>query len=211
MRRNILIVVCSLVVIGIILAAFGQSQSASGRGRSVSSDILPEELKNLNIKDDFIQRAGKEVGVIQTVIGSVVVARDDMSGAYYANAGDKLFEKDVIFTLKDSRCRFKLNGEDVVTMAKETRVGIKSFSENRSILCVCSVIKVPQCRLRRRQRSWVSEGQSGVLRLSSLMGNLRPHCLSSWQTYRIWDFGIWLRQPRLNTRRTSTALRERSR
>lgn len=105
--------------------------AATNRGRAVSKAKLPEELKNVTIRDYFVGFPGKEVGFIRTVVGHVVVARGDMSQAYYAAPGDKLFEKDVVCTLKSSRCRFRLNGEDVVTMGENAKVGIKSFIDNR--------------------------------------------------------------------------------
>ena len=101
---------------------------AAGRGKAVSESLLPKELKKTEITDQYRAMGTKEAGVLQTIIGHVVVVSEDLSRGYYAAAGDKIWEKDVIFTLKDSRCRIRLNGEDVITMGENTRVGVKSFS-----------------------------------------------------------------------------------
>jgi hypothetical protein len=104
------------------------------RGKVAPKDVLPAELRTLDVKDYYIGAAAPDVGVVQTVIGYVVVARGGLKQAYFAAAGDRLYEKDVVFTLKKSRCRFKLNNEDVATMGENTKVGITSFAYNRKKL-----------------------------------------------------------------------------
>jgi hypothetical protein len=131
MRRAVLVFVCCLTVLFTGLILHGHSEAASGRGKSVSSNLLPMELKNLNIKDDFIPYAGKEAGVIKTLIGHLVVTREDMRQAYFAAAGDKLYEKDVLFTLKKSQCRFKLHNEDTVSLGENAKIGITASSYDR--------------------------------------------------------------------------------
>ncbi|PKN04689.1 MAG: hypothetical protein CVU74_05620 [Deltaproteobacteria bacterium HGW-Deltaproteobacteria-9] len=130
MRRAFLVVVCILAVFLIGLTTYGKSEAA-GRGKAAPKNVLPKELMKLDIKDEFVPHAGKEAGVIQTVTGYVVVAHDNMRQGYFAAAGDRLYEKDVVFTLKQSRCRFKMHHEDVVTMGESTRVGITSFSDDK--------------------------------------------------------------------------------
>jgi FecR protein len=118
-----LLVVCGLVLIALpTMAASARSTAPAG--------IIPAELKGLDIKDYYTGSGSRDAGVIQTVVGYVVVAREGLKQAYYAAAGDRLFEKDVIFTLKESRCRFQLKGQDVVTMGDNTRLGIKTAVEN---------------------------------------------------------------------------------
>jgi hypothetical protein len=117
-----LLLVCSCVL-------FAGPVFAAPRDKAPLS-LVPPELQRTDIRNDYVATGVKEAGVIQTVIGHVVVAKEDLSLAYYAAPGDRLFEKDVIFTLKGSRCRFRLNGEDVVSMAENTRVGIKTYSED---------------------------------------------------------------------------------
>ena len=130
MKRAISIFMCCLFVLFTGLILCGQAEAA-GRGKAASSALLPRELKNISVKDDFIPSSGKEAGVIRTVVGHVVVSRDNLRQAYFAAAGDKLYEKDVLFTLKKSRCRFKLHNEDTVTLGENARLGITSFADDR--------------------------------------------------------------------------------
>jgi hypothetical protein len=120
------------IITGLLLACacliFTSPVLAAGRGKAVSESLLPTELKKTEVADHYRAMGTKEAGVIQTIIGHVVVANEDLSRGYYAAAGDKILEKDVIFTLKDSRCRVRLNGEDIITMGENARVGVKSFS-----------------------------------------------------------------------------------
>jgi FecR protein len=118
-----LLLIWALIVLAI--PAWG----APARGKA-PIELIPSELKGLDIKDYYAGAGAKDAGVIQTVVGYVVVAREGLKQAYYAAAGDRLFEKDVIFTLKESRCRFQLKGQDVVTMGDNTRLGIKTAAEN---------------------------------------------------------------------------------
>jgi len=130
MRRAISIFMCCLTVLFTGLILYGQAEAA-GRGKAASSALLPKELKNISVKDDFIPSSGKEAGMIRTVIGHVVVARENLRQAYFAAAGDKLYEKDILFTLKKSRCRFKLHNEDTVTLGENARMGITAFADDR--------------------------------------------------------------------------------
>jgi hypothetical protein len=126
-----LVFVCCLAVVftGLILSDHAE---AASRGQGVTKDMLPQELLNITIKDAFIPRTGKEAGVIQTVVGHAVVVHEDMRQAYFAAPGDKLFEKDILFTLKKSRCRFRMHNEDVVTLGETTRLEITAFADDRT-------------------------------------------------------------------------------
>ena len=130
MKHRLMMIILFMVLCGLVVS-IGPAGAAANRGKAAPANLLPAELKNLEIKDYYNGSGAKEVGVIQTAMGHVVVAKADLKGAYYAAQGDRLFEGDVIFTLKGSKCRFKLTVEDVVTMAENTRVGIKAFNENR--------------------------------------------------------------------------------
>ncbi|OPY93405.1 MAG: FecR protein [Syntrophaceae bacterium PtaU1.Bin231] len=111
-------------------AAAALAAPAAVRGPAVPANQLPDELKRTDIKTFYAPAGTKQAGAIQTVVGRVVVARPDLNRAYYAAPGDILFEKDVVFTLAGSKCRFKLIGEDVVMMGDNSRLGIKNFEQN---------------------------------------------------------------------------------
>lgn len=132
MRRFMLVFVCCLAAVFTGLIISGYAEAAPDRGRSAAKNLLPAALRNIDIKDDFVPGAGKEAGVIQTITGHAVVARQDLRQAYFAAVGDRLYEKDVLFTLKNSRCRFRMHNEDVVTLGEVTRLGITAFVDDRN-------------------------------------------------------------------------------
>jgi len=118
-----------ILALGLLIAA-APGWAAPARSKA-PANLLPAELKGEDVKDYYIGPGARDAGMIQTVIGYVVVAREGTNQAYYAAPGDRLFEKDIVFTLKGSRCRFQMNGHDVVTMGENTRLGIKTAEENR--------------------------------------------------------------------------------
>jgi hypothetical protein len=115
--------------------------SAPGREKAPAG-LIPAELRGVDIKDYYNGSGARDAGVIQITSGHVIVARDGMKQAYFAVRGDRLFEKDTIFTLKGSRCRFQLNGQDVATMGESTRLGIKTAVENRKTQTKTSIFSV---------------------------------------------------------------------
>jgi len=119
-----------LVVGGLIFLAAAGVSAATDRSKA-PANLLPVELKGVDVKNYYAGAGARDAGVIQTVAGYVIVAREGLKRAYYATPGDRLFEKDVVFTLKDSKCRFQLNGQDVVTMGENGRLGLKTAEENR--------------------------------------------------------------------------------
>ena len=119
-----------ITVISLFVFA-GNVFAAQDRGKGVSKSMLPKELKNITINNNFPDSKEKEAAVIQTIEGTVVVERPEAKQAYFAASGDKLFEKDVIYTLKKSRCKFQLSTEDTVSQGENTRLSIKEFSDNR--------------------------------------------------------------------------------
>jgi hypothetical protein len=121
----------TLIILITILAwggMAGVSLAADNRGHGAPADALPKELKNAGVKDYFLPGKTKESGVIQTAMGHVVVARGDLRQAYFAANGDKLYEQDIVFTLKASKCRVKLLNNDVITLGERTRITIKEVS-----------------------------------------------------------------------------------
>lgn len=118
----------TLIILITVIACGGMagvSFAAENRGRGAPADALPKDLKNVSVKDYFLPGKAKEAGAIQTAMGHVVVARGDLSQAYFAINGDKLYEQDIVFTLKASRCRIKLLNNDVITLGAHTRITVK--------------------------------------------------------------------------------------
>jgi len=118
-----------LVIWGLLFLAI-PAWAAPAREKA-PANLIPSELKGVDVKDYYAGIGPKDAGVIQTTTGYVIVAREGLNRAYYAAPGDRLFEKDVIFTLKDSKCRFQLNGQDVVSMGETGRLGLKTTEANR--------------------------------------------------------------------------------
>ena len=122
-KRPIILIVAIAALV--CLGTAGVSPAAENRGNSAPANAFPKELKGVGVKDYFLPGKTKEAGIVQTVMSHVVVARGDLRQAYFAANGDKLYEGDVIFTLKGSRCRIKLHNNDVVTIAENSRLAIK--------------------------------------------------------------------------------------
>jgi hypothetical protein len=120
-----------LIVLISLLIFAANAFAAEGRGKGVAKNMLPRELKNVTVSNSFLASKGKESAVIQALEGTVVVERPEAKQAYFAAKGDKLFEKDIIYTLKKSRCKFLLNTEDVVSQGENTRISIKEYSDDR--------------------------------------------------------------------------------
>lgn len=105
----------------------GQEGATPDRGNTAPADMLPDELQGMDIKDYFVSADAREAGIIQTMTGHVAVIHEDSNQVYFAAPGDKIFEKDVIFTLKESRCRLKFLDDNLITMSENTNVGVKEF------------------------------------------------------------------------------------
>ena len=109
----------------------GNSFAAAERGKGVAKSMLPRELKNMTINTGFLDSREKEAAVIQAMEGTVVKEWPEAKQAYFAAKGDKIFEKDVIYTLKKSRCKFQLITEDTISQGENTRISIKEFLDDR--------------------------------------------------------------------------------
>ncbi len=120
-----------LLVMAILLIGISPAFPQDPDQRTLGPDVeLPEDLTHLLINERFVGSDAEVVGSIQTVIGHVVVLHTDNGSAYVAAEGDPVFQKDVVFTLTDSRCRLQFSTEDLITMGARTRVGIDDFSDS---------------------------------------------------------------------------------
>ncbi len=113
-----------LVIPGTLLAQ-------ANRGVAVPVKDLPDELKNLDIKDHFMPSTLKRVGVIHALNGRVVVIHRISKQAYFGMAGDAIYENDAITTLRNSKCRIRFADEDVVTLASQTNLNVEEFRDQR--------------------------------------------------------------------------------
>lgn len=122
----------SLMVVIVLLMTITAAGAATNRGLAAPNEALPAELKGVPVQDSYTGSGASAVGEIQSVVGHVVVFREDKQYAYFAAPKDKLFERDVVYTLKASRCRFQMSSSDTATMSENTRILIKTYLNNRS-------------------------------------------------------------------------------
>ncbi|NQU03599.1 MAG: FecR domain-containing protein, partial [Syntrophaceae bacterium] len=128
MKRHFLILLFTLSVFFCVSQILSpQSGHALERGAGITEEALPDTLKEVEIKKSFIGSKAREVGSIQTLTGSAIVAHGDLAEAYFALPGDKIYEKDRIFTLSNTRCRLKFIDENVITMGANAEIGVEEI------------------------------------------------------------------------------------
>lgn len=103
------------------------------RGTGVPVEALPDEFKDMEIKDYFVPTKLKRVGVIHALVGNVVVIHRDTKKAFFGKAGDYIHENDSINTLAKSRCRLRFFDENIINMAENTRFAVESFVDQRKL------------------------------------------------------------------------------
>ncbi|MFH2043995.1 MAG: FecR family protein [Pseudomonadota bacterium] len=132
MKRYLIFIftVMFLLVWAGLLLADNRTDSKGFRGKSVDAGLLPEELKSIQIEDNFIKSNESDVGTIQKASGHVVVLHKDSNKAFYATAGDAVYQQDVFYTLKDSRCRIRFKTEDIITMGENGKIIVEEVSED---------------------------------------------------------------------------------
>lgn len=131
-----------LVIIFILCGWISTASAAVNRGLASPVSALPGDLKNVTVRDYFLPSNTREIGEIQTVMAHVVVARSDLKTAYFAASGDKVYEKDIVFTLADSKCRIRLHNKDIITIGDNSRMTLKEASEARGTTLKKSVVSM---------------------------------------------------------------------
>lgn len=134
----------SLITVLFLLGWVSLSVADTGipRGKSAAPDVLPDELKSVKIDDYFVESKRSPVGSIQNVTGHVVVVHKDTNRAYFAATGDAVYQQDVFYTLKDSRCRIKFSTEDIITMGENSKVVADEIVDDRVSKKKSSVISM---------------------------------------------------------------------
>jgi hypothetical protein len=128
MKRYLLII---FIVFGLSLIGAQVVFCQLERGKAAPQEVLPDELRHVEVKDYYIGSDAGAVGRIQAVAGHVVVARFEESEAYFAAPGDEVFTGDVLYTLKSSRCRVLFFGQDLITLGDNTRIVIEEVIDDR--------------------------------------------------------------------------------
>jgi hypothetical protein len=132
MKRNMPVTfLVALFVLAGLLTTLSLTNASNDRGNAAPSQMLPADLQARDIKDYFLPAEGQAVGHLGTIIGHVVVVREDAQQAYFAAKGDAVYQQDSFITLKGSRCRIKFTTQDVVTMAENTRITVQELVDDR--------------------------------------------------------------------------------
>ena len=113
------------VLFPVLLMLFFSSLTSILRADTTVEGV-PEELRTLQIRDEFVGSPFKEVGYIGELkgMGKVVVVHRANKDAYYGGEGDVLYENDAIYTLADCRCRLRFKDKNVAIMAPDTHIDI---------------------------------------------------------------------------------------
>ncbi|MBU2620787.1 MAG: FecR family protein [Pseudomonadota bacterium] len=118
------------------------ADTGSPRGKSAAASLLPDELKSMKVDDYFVESKTTPVGSIQNATGHVVVVHKDTNRAYFATTGDAVYQQDVFYTLKDSRCRIKFSTEDIITMGENSKVVADEIVDDQASKKKSSVISM---------------------------------------------------------------------
>ncbi len=125
-----------------LLPALSVAGQPGLRGNIVNPDSLPDDLKSIKIENYFPDSGSWPVGTVQNLTGDVVVLRKDTGKAYFAATGDIVYQNDIFFTLRDSRCRIRFSTEDVVTMGENGKISIDEVNEDHVLKKKKSVINM---------------------------------------------------------------------
>ena len=106
------------------------------------SDGLPPELDGMTIKESFVPMDAEVIGVVRSMQGRLIIRHGRGFTAYFAAPGDRLYEHDILYTLKGGRTRIRLKSADVITLGDNSRVSLDEFKDNRQTRKKRSVFSV---------------------------------------------------------------------
>jgi hypothetical protein len=134
----------SLIAVFLMLGwvALSVADTGSPRGKSAAASLLPDELKSVKVDDYFVGSNRTPAGKIENATGHIVVLHKDINRAYFAAAGDVVYQEDVFYTLKDSRCRIKFSTEDIVTMGENSKIVADEIIDDQAAQKKSSVISM---------------------------------------------------------------------
>ena len=84
-----------------------------------AATVLPQGLV---MEETFSPGRGRPVGVVQQVLGDVVIMHADVLKGYRAERGIHLYKGDTVMTLAYGKVRFKLNDGSILSLASETKL-----------------------------------------------------------------------------------------
>jgi hypothetical protein len=86
---------------------------------ALAASVLPQGLV---MEDTYSPGRGRPVGIVQQVIGDVVIMHNKVLKGYRAKRGIRLYKGDTVMTLEIGRIRFKLNDGSIISLASETKM-----------------------------------------------------------------------------------------
>jgi hypothetical protein len=141
MKKYILIALIAHLFI-LVWVALSVADTGSQRGKSAAASLLPDELKSVKVDDYFVGSNRSPAGKIENATGHVVVLHKDINRAYFAAAGDIVYQEDIFYTLKDSRCRIKFSTEDIITMGENSKIVADEIIDDQAEKKKSSVISM---------------------------------------------------------------------
>jgi hypothetical protein len=84
-----------------------------------AATVLPQGLV---MEEVYSPGRGRPVGIVQQVLGDVVIMHGDVLKGYRAERGIRLYKGDTVMTLEYGKIRFKLNDGSILSLASETKL-----------------------------------------------------------------------------------------
>jgi len=84
-----------------------------------AATVLPQGLV---MQETYSPGRGRPVGIVQQVIGDVVIMHANVLKGYRAERRIRLYKGDTVMTLENGRIRFKLNDGSILSLASETKM-----------------------------------------------------------------------------------------
>jgi len=95
---------------------------------ALAVSVLP---KGLVMEETYSPGRGRSVGMVQQVLGDVVIMHGNVLKGYSAKRGIRLYKGDTIMTLESGRIRFKLNDGSILSLASETKLKLTKSVYNK--------------------------------------------------------------------------------
>ena len=86
---------------------------------ALAATVLPQGLV---MEEVYSPGRGRPVGIVQQVLGDVVIMHGNVLKGYKAERGIRLYKGDTVMTLESGRVRFKLNDGSILSLASETKL-----------------------------------------------------------------------------------------
>jgi hypothetical protein len=84
-----------------------------------AATVLPQGLV---MEEVYSPGRGRPVGIVQQVLGDVVIMHGNVLKGYKAERGIRLYKGDTVMTLEYGKVRFKLNDGSILSLASETKL-----------------------------------------------------------------------------------------